>query len=900
MSRISRCPPNIAEDGMLLGIKFEPTDRFCLDGQKLAAVNGSYGSDGTEYRTKIETFSRIVSHGQYPGGNGPHYFTVELKNGLTYRYGYTSNSRQQLQDNETIAWSLDRVSDRRGNYYTVLYDQNSSIGELVPARIDYTGNSNSGMTPNTSVRFNTTPLNTPTTTFVLSRRYTLTKKISQIEVYINDQLVNSYNLQYVADPITSEDLLTEIQECGADGSCLSPTRFTWGSTDDQQSFEPVYSHPTGQTFGSAFEHPVISGDWNCDGKTDIARAGPSSLRIFLSKGDSFEEAAPLNDFWTYPSSDQFPLFAGDFNGDGCTDIARVVWDRIKTKISNKLGGFTNGPELPDFGPYAYEQGGTLSDYTNVKEKPLLLGDWNADGRTDIARFDSKNGYGKVKIYVASEQGFTYYKTFGGQGLDAPLPTKKFGNYQSLFTLDWDGDGITDFGWGDASYVYYYVSTETGVGFNPCYRGNYFLNWWYCSSSYLGDLYGYLGPIYTADWNGDGLTDVGMIGLDAFKACVSNGYSNTSHCGYIPEIKLSGNGDLNTRPIIVGDFNGDGLSDVARAVGDSIRVFYAQIQPNLNVGFVEGAPFAQFTPGQGFNDVDINPELVGDWNGDGLTDLGRATTTAFHFANHTAVNTQRLIQIEDGFGKITTIGYSNLTDPEVYTKDSSASYPQVDLTMPASVVKSFQVSDGLGGLSTYDFRYTGLVFDNLRRTILGFRVVDSVDEQSGIVSSTFYHQDFPYTGLPYRSEQRLANGTLISLKEDTWKSTTSSSGVSFPYASENKETVYEIDGSQVSVVTTKHIFDAYGNQTFHLILRSDGSSESTTNTFNNNVSGWLLGQLKSSNVSRLGTGAPPAPSVSKSASFVYTADGLLQSETLEPGNTNLELKRSYLHDVYGNI
>src|SRR5262245_43843546 len=49
LSAITRCPRTVAQDGVRRGIKYDSSDRYCLDGQRLVAVAGSYGENGTEY-----------------------------------------------------------------------------------------------------------------------------------------------------------------------------------------------------------------------------------------------------------------------------------------------------------------------------------------------------------------------------------------------------------------------------------------------------------------------------------------------------------------------------------------------------------------------------------------------------------------------------------------------------------------------------------------------------------------------------------------------------------------------------------------------------------------------------------------------------------------------------------
>src|SRR5262249_23593408 len=74
LSAITRCPRTLAQDGISGNVNYDWDDRFCLDGQRLIAISGVYGQDGTEYRTERESFSRIISYGV--AGNGPAYFTV--------------------------------------------------------------------------------------------------------------------------------------------------------------------------------------------------------------------------------------------------------------------------------------------------------------------------------------------------------------------------------------------------------------------------------------------------------------------------------------------------------------------------------------------------------------------------------------------------------------------------------------------------------------------------------------------------------------------------------------------------------------------------------------------------------------------------------------------------------
>src|SRR5262249_61313850 len=42
---IGRCPRTIAQDGVRGVVNYDSNDRFCLDGQRLIAISGTYGAN---------------------------------------------------------------------------------------------------------------------------------------------------------------------------------------------------------------------------------------------------------------------------------------------------------------------------------------------------------------------------------------------------------------------------------------------------------------------------------------------------------------------------------------------------------------------------------------------------------------------------------------------------------------------------------------------------------------------------------------------------------------------------------------------------------------------------------------------------------------------------------------
>jgi YD repeat-containing protein len=126
------------------------SDQFCLNRKPLIATSGAYGADGTVYHTSSETYAKIISHGiVHSGANSyPAYFTVQTKSGLIIELGNTADSNFVAH-----IWSVNKVSDLRGNYYTVSYTSDSShrYPSLLLSQIAYGGNTVKNIAPNKTV-----------------------------------------------------------------------------------------------------------------------------------------------------------------------------------------------------------------------------------------------------------------------------------------------------------------------------------------------------------------------------------------------------------------------------------------------------------------------------------------------------------------------------------------------------------------------------------------------------------------------------------------------------------------------------------------------------------------------------------------------------------------------------
>lgn len=236
LSVITRCPANKVIDGVIDGIDFDANDRFCIDGQRLIAVSGTYGADQTEYRTEVDGFTKVVSYDIDGTNNGPEYFIAKTKSGQILEYGNDDgvtnyHSRIEAQGKTDVRlWAVNKIEDTVGNYLTVTYIEDNTNGEYRPIQIDYTGNANAtpALTPNTSVQFEYATRTDTTTLYFAGSKVKNTQRLSNIKTYTDTSLVRDYQLSYDNNGEANRSRLTELQEC--DGqvtqTCFSQSRLS--------------------------------------------------------------------------------------------------------------------------------------------------------------------------------------------------------------------------------------------------------------------------------------------------------------------------------------------------------------------------------------------------------------------------------------------------------------------------------------------------------------------------------------------------------------------------------------------------------------------------------------------------------------------------------------------------
>jgi hypothetical protein len=262
----------------------------------------------------------------------------------------------------------------------------------------------------------------------------------------------------------------------------------WGSSDvgitvflgNTSGWQPGVNYGSGGSFNF-----VATGDFNSDGKQDIVASDDSTgnIDLFLGNGDGTFQAPIV---FSAGSGSAQGLVSADFNGDGKPDLAVVTApNNVIVMINNGAGGFNtpvsysitslgleiavadlnNDGALDLVIPQAESHyasilmghgDGTFTpqpDYDLGNNFPvaLAIGDWNGDGKKDIAvTIDDETNSMGIAVALGNGDGTfqaaTLYSASSNPGSDLPYPSE-------ISAADVDRDGNLDL---------VYVNSEFGT------------------------------------------------------------------------------------------------------------------------------------------------------------------------------------------------------------------------------------------------------------------------------------------------------------------------------------------------------------------------------------------------------------------------------------------------------
>ncbi|PYN65285.1 MAG: VCBS repeat-containing protein [Candidatus Rokuibacteriota bacterium] len=382
------------------------------------------------------------------------------------------------------------------------------------------------------------------------------------------------------------------------------------------------------TFGAGSgASSVAVSDFNGDGKLDlVVTVGSAGVSVLLGNGDGTFQAAV-----NYATgSSPYAVAVGDFNADGKVDLAIANGDAadVSVLLGNGDGTF---------------QTTALTFSTGTWPSSVAVGDFNADGRLDLAV--ANFGAASVSVLLGNPSAVLG----GADGTFQAAPTYAAGtNPLAVTEGDFNRDGVPDL-----------AVADSGSGTVSVLLGNDDGTFQTALAFPAGN-----GPesVAVGDFNGDGELDLAVTnpgsatvsvllgnGDGTFQAPLTFGAGSgassvalgdlnadgkldlvVANRGFSTVSVLLGNGDgtfqapltlsvSRAQAVAVGDFNRDGVPDLAVANRNSGDIGRDTVSVLLGNGDGTFQAPAFFAVGGGAASV-----VVDDFNGDGVPDLALAS------------------------------------------------------------------------------------------------------------------------------------------------------------------------------------------------------------------------------------------------------------------------------------
>jgi FG-GAP-like repeat len=248
-------------------------------------------------------------------------------------------------------------------------------------------------------------------------------------------------------------------------------------------------------------------------------------------------------------------------------------------------------------------GNQFTDYNdwvssdNVYRHDQVSGDFNGDGLADLASFSSADGRNVIRVRLSTSSSFmvSTWSSSAGQAHDKV----------QWVPGDYDGDGLTDIAelWKDGDLLSITVHRSTGAGFAPAAA-------WTIRDGGWGDTIKWSSGYFDSDNKADILGVWNNGGQNTLTVRRSTGSSFThEHWG------INMGGWMDSTEWLPGDYNGDGLTDVA-AVWNNGGAVNIAVYPSTGHSF---SGWSQWAERQG-GFINGAKWSSGDYDGDGKADL----------------------------------------------------------------------------------------------------------------------------------------------------------------------------------------------------------------------------------------------------------------------------------------
>ncbi len=666
---------------------------------------------GNEYQAKIEDGSFI----RFFFDTTSKIWTAYDKNGMVYTYGTASGLPQYSRLDDTTGqkifkWALDKVTDTNGNYMTLSYYKDPTNREIYLDQIDYTGNTNTGLTPTNQIKFIRDDGSRPDATTNYLPRFAVktSYRLSSIEVRANIggsyQLSRKYVLNYTPSPSTDRSILSTVVLYGSDNTAMPATLFDYQQGELGLNPDEYWTaHPAPYSnYSGGFRMADVNGDGIADFVYDQAMDTNNAIRVMLGTGTNFLPAA----IWSYRVNSYNNNCKGfrlaDMNGDGLPDY---VYDNngIRVLLNTGNGSFRADDATALWGTRtkSYESGGG----------GFRLADFNRDGLLDVIYENSR------AIHVLTNTG-SGLSADTIRGYRTQSMSDSSGGFQMV---DMNGDGMADYVYDNNNNMRVMLSNGTNFPSDVI--------WGLREHNYDNNFPGFK----LADLNSDGLPDLiydsanSTAGIRALINTGTNLLIDTRWGDRQQHYSLKSGG------FQVVDMNSDGMADfIYDDDSNDIRVM-------LNTGISFQTDDSTTIWGERLESYrDRSPGFkIADVTGDGISDIvydsdsGGGNT---HVLRGKGPFPDLISTVDNGIGGLFTVAYAPSSSPGERIHETLPFVLQTVESITAATIDA----DGQMQSSTTNYTYSGGFYDIEDREFRGFGFAQQINPDFSTYE-TWHHQ-----------------------------------------------------------------------------------------------------------------------------------------------------------------
>ncbi|PWN64736.1 RHS repeat-associated core domain-containing protein [Chryseobacterium oncorhynchi] len=578
ITSISRIGKTLEAYEEIKPVQIDYSDDYSFNGQRLILKSGEYGKDGAEYVTEKYSNIKIKSVGNYPVNGkdvGPEYFEVTFEDGSQAWYGsYGANVNGKPTVTTPLEYNIVKWKDIQGNYISYNYASDSDTGGFRTSNrvmrissIEWGGNEKLNKPHFNLIEFIYRDRDLKEISYVQGLEHKQYKILSEILVKTHSQPFKTYRLEYKKDSNgTNYQFLDKVTEYNSANKAANPVTFEYENSARGTDWTQSISH--------SLESGLL-GDFDGDGKIDALEYRDQPFRVCENIGGTgFNPICinPINKpagfYLTKKALDQ-PQGQGEITFVGSIDITKDEFKKAIPISFKTLSGIMEN-----------QQGFAFYKVANdTRDIQLFIYSINQANQLEhqYTKILPKSVYDLTTPEIAPMESGTRFKT-------TPL---------KLMELDLDGDGISELimGFNDAVHTksqkpqdpnapiglpefdetfqdwkrYIVANMDNAVSISQSYSQMSFY-------PYNTDI---LETYKMGDFDGDGKTD--FLRFDSgnrafivqFQKGPNNLYSVIENGFYLNDERTKGI----TQRAVIGDFNGDGKSDLLIPASDTTTDWY---------------------------------------------------------------------------------------------------------------------------------------------------------------------------------------------------------------------------------------------------------------------------------------------------------------------------------------